>query len=139
MLNPLVQENVMLYCPLWWQPLLCSLSLLFFTITSLDNAQFSLTLNDLTLLEAIFIALLHRWQLTWRIYDNITSMWIWTNINHYVVFLVQCQQFWHIIFWWGITITTDFQDSVFACESSLPLLILSWVASLTNAMFVNLQ
>ena len=28
------------------------------------NAQFSLTLNDLTLLEAIFIALLHRRQLT---------------------------------------------------------------------------
>ena len=27
---------------------------------SLYNAQFSLTLNDLTLLEAIFIALLHR-------------------------------------------------------------------------------
>ena len=34
------------------------------------NAQFSLTLNDLTLLEAIFIALLHRWQLTWRILLN---------------------------------------------------------------------
>ena len=29
-------------------------------ITSSYNAQFSLTLNDLTLLEAIFIALLHR-------------------------------------------------------------------------------
>ena len=29
MLNLLVQKNVMLYCPLWWQPLLCSLSLLF--------------------------------------------------------------------------------------------------------------
>ena len=57
-LNPLVQENVTLYCPLWWQPWLCSLSLLFFTITSSYNAQFSLTLNDLTLLEAILIALL---------------------------------------------------------------------------------
>ena len=34
--------------------------LLFFAITSLYNAQFSLTLNDLTLLEAIFIAFLHR-------------------------------------------------------------------------------
>ena len=32
----------------------------FFAITSLYNAQFSLTLNDLTPLEAIFIALLHR-------------------------------------------------------------------------------
>ena len=31
---------------------------------SLYNAQFSLKLNDLTLLEAIFIALLHRCQLT---------------------------------------------------------------------------
>ena len=29
-------------------------------ITTSYNAQFSLTLNDLTLLEAIFIALLHR-------------------------------------------------------------------------------
>ena len=29
-------------------------------ITSTYNAQFSLTLNDVTLLEAIFIALLHR-------------------------------------------------------------------------------
>ena len=34
------------------------------------NAQFSLTLNDLTLLEAIFIAFLHRWQLTWGIFLN---------------------------------------------------------------------
>ena len=32
----------------------------YFAITSLYNAQFSLTLNDLTLLEAIFIALLRR-------------------------------------------------------------------------------
>ena len=37
---------------------------------------------------------------------------------------------WHTIFWWGLTITKDFQDSVFACESSLPLLILSWIASI---------
>ena len=70
MLNPLVKKNVMLYCPLWWQPLLCSLSLLVFAITSSYNAQFSLTLNDLTLLEAIFIALLHRRQLTWGILLN---------------------------------------------------------------------
>ena len=59
MLNPLVQKNVTLYFPLWWQPLLCSLLLLFFAITSSYNAQFSLKLNDLTLLEALFIALLH--------------------------------------------------------------------------------
>ena len=60
MLNPLVQKYVTLYCPLCWQPLLYSLSLLFFAITSSYNAQFSITLNDVTLLEAIFIALLHR-------------------------------------------------------------------------------
>ena len=60
MLNPLVKKNVTLYCPLRWQTLLCSLLLLFFAITSSYNTQFSLTLNDLTLLEAIFIALLHR-------------------------------------------------------------------------------
>ena len=57
MLNPLVQENITLYCPLWWKPLLYSLSLLFFIITSSYNARFSLTLNDLAFLEAIFIAL----------------------------------------------------------------------------------
>ena len=28
MLNPLVQKNITLYCPLWWEPLLCSLLLL---------------------------------------------------------------------------------------------------------------
>ena len=57
MLDPFMQKNVTLYCPLWWQPLLCSLLILFFTITSSYNAQFSLTLNDLTLVGAIFIAL----------------------------------------------------------------------------------
>ena len=46
-------------------------------------------------------------------------MWIWTNINHYILFLVQRQQFWHIIFWWGLTIIKDVQDSIFACDSSL--------------------
>ena len=75
----------------------------------------------------------------WRIYDNITSMWIWTNINHYVVFLVQRQQFWHIIFWWGLTITKDFQDSVFACESSLPSTNHSWIACMINIVIVKLQ
>ena len=75
----------------------------------------------------------------WRIYDNITSMWIWTNINHYVVFLVQRQQFWHIIFWWGLTITKGFQDSVFACESSLPSTNYSWIACMTNIVIVKLQ
>ena len=72
-------------------------------------------------------------------YDNITSMWIWTNINHYVVFLVQRQQFWHIIFWWGLTITKDFQDSVFACESSLPYSNYSGIACMTNIVIVKLQ
>ena len=75
----------------------------------------------------------------WRIYDNITSMWIWTNINHYVLFLVQRQQFWHIIFWWLLTITKDFQDSVFACESSLPYTNYSWIACMTNIVIVKLQ
>ena len=75
----------------------------------------------------------------WRIYDNITSMWIWTNINHYIVVLVQRQQFWHIIFWWGLTITKDFQDSVFACESSLPSANHSWIACMTNIVIVKLQ
>ena len=66
-------------------------------------------------------------------------MWIWTNINHYVVFLVQRQQFWHIIFWWGLTITKDFQDSVFACESSLPYTNYSWIACMTNIVIVKPQ
>ena len=68
-----------------------------------------------------------------------TSMWIGTSINHYVVFLVQHQQFWHIIFWWGLTITKDFQDSVFACESSLPYTNYSWIACMTNIVIVKPQ
>ena len=64
---------------------------------------------------------------------------IWTNINHYVVFLVQRQQFWHIIFWWGLTITKDFHDSVFACESSLPYTNYSWIACMTNIVIVKPQ
>ena len=66
-------------------------------------------------------------------------MCIWTNINHYVVFLVQRQQFWHIIFWWGLTITKDFQDSVFAYESSLPYSNHSGIACMTNIVIVKLQ
>ena len=66
-------------------------------------------------------------------------MWIWTNINHYVVFLVQRQQFWHIIFLWGLTITKDFQDSVFACESSLPYSNHSGIACMSNIVIVKLQ
>ena len=53
--------------------------------------------------------------------------------------LVQCQQFWHIIFWWGLTITKDFQDSVFARESSLPYSNYSWIACMTNIVIVKLQ
>ena len=66
-------------------------------------------------------------------------MWIWTNMNQYVVFLVQRQQFWHIIFWWGLTITKDFQDSIFACESYLPSTNYSWIACMTNTVIVKLQ
>ena len=66
-------------------------------------------------------------------------MWIWTNINHYVVFLVQRQQSLHIIFWWGLTITKDFQYSVFACESSLPYTNYSWTSCMTNIVIVKLQ
>ena len=76
---------------------------------------------------------------SWKIQDNITSMWIWTNINHYIVFLVQRQQFWHIIFWWGLTITKYFHDSVFACESSLPSTTHSWIACMTNIAIVKPQ
>ena len=70
---------------------------------------------------------------------SMTSMWIWANINHYVVFLFQRQQFWHIIFWWGLTITKDFHDSVFACESSLPYTNYSPIACMTNIVIGNLQ
>ena len=75
----------------------------------------------------------------WRIYDNITSMWIWRNINHYIVFLVQRQQSWYIIFWWGLTITQDFHYSVFACESSLPYCNHSGIACMTNIVIVKPQ
>ena len=68
-----------------------------------------------------------------------TSMWIWTNTNHYVVFLVQRQQFWHIIFWWGLTITKDFHDSVFIRESSLPYTNYSWIACMTKIVIVKPQ
>ena len=59
--------------------------------------------------------------------------------NHYFVFLVQRQQFWHIIFWWRLTITKDFQDSVFACESSIPSTNHSWIACMTNIVIVTLK
>ena len=65
--------------------------------------------------------------------------WTWKNINHYVVFLVQRQQFWHIIFWWGLTTTKDFQDSIFACESSLPYSNHSGIACMINIVIVKLQ
>ena len=122
--QPLSARERHVILPLRQQPLLCSLSLLFFAITSSYNAQFSLTLNALTLLEAIFIALfapmttylkdltqsigryggllkedlglrvfgctssISTWcgifgqqrqgasTTCWKIYDNITSMWI---------------------------------------------------------------
>ena len=66
----------------------------------------------------------------------------YVNMNKhkpYDVFLVQRQQFWHIIFWWGLTITKDFQDGVFACESSLPSTNRSWIACMTNIVIVKLQ
>ena len=56
-----------------------------------------------------------------------------------IVFLVQHQIFWHIIFWWGLTITKDFHDRVFACESSLPYTNYSWIACMTNIMIVKPQ
>ena len=56
MLNPLVQNNVMLYCPLRWQPLLCSLSLLLLCHHKFVQCLFSLTIKDQTYLGAIFIA-----------------------------------------------------------------------------------
>ena len=59
-----------LYCPLWWQPLLCSLSLLLLYHHKFVQRSIFTYTNDLTLLEAIFIALLHRWQLTRRILLN---------------------------------------------------------------------
>ena len=54
--QPLSAKERQVVFPLVMATFICSLSLLFFTITSSYNAQFSLTLNDLTLLEAIFIA-----------------------------------------------------------------------------------
>ena len=64
MLNPLVQKNATLYCPYDSNLYYAVCHFYYFAITSSYNAQFSLTLNDLTLLEAIFIALWHRWKLT---------------------------------------------------------------------------
>ena len=39
----------------------------------------------------------------------------------------------------GPTITKDFQDSVFACESSLPCSNYSGIACMTNIVIVKLQ
>ena len=58
MLSPLVQKNYIAPCDGNLYYAVCRFYC--FTITSSYNAQVSLTLNDLTLLEAIFIALLHR-------------------------------------------------------------------------------
>ena len=66
-------------------------------------------------------------------------MGIRKNIVHYVVFLVQRQQFWHIIFSWGLKIKKDFQDSVFACESSVPYGNHSGIACMTNIVTVKPQ
>ena len=52
---------------------------------------------------------------------------------------MQRQQFWHIIFWWVLTITKDFHDSVFICESSLPYTNYSWIACMTNIVIVKPQ
>ena len=60
MLNPLVQENVTLYCPLKMTTFIMQSVAFILRHPSSYNAQFSLTLNDLTLLEAIFIAFLHQ-------------------------------------------------------------------------------
>ena len=60
MLNPLVQENVTYIAPYDSNIYYAVHRFYCFAITSSYNAQFSLTLNDPTFLEAIFIALLHR-------------------------------------------------------------------------------
>ena len=60
MLNLLVQNNITLYSPYDSNLYYAVRRFYCFAIISSYNAQFSLTLNDLTLLEAIFIALLHR-------------------------------------------------------------------------------
>ena len=60
MLNPLVQKNVTLYWPYDSNLYYAVRHFYCFAIISSYNAQFSLTLNDITLLEAIFIALFHR-------------------------------------------------------------------------------
>ena len=60
MLNPLVQNNITLYCPLYVDLYYAVRLFYYLAITSSYNAQFSLTLNDQTHLEANFIAFLHR-------------------------------------------------------------------------------
>ena len=58
--QPLSAKERHVILPIVIATFIMKLSLLFFAITSSYNAQFSLRLNDPTLLEAIFIALLHQ-------------------------------------------------------------------------------
>ena len=60
MLNPLVQENVNVILPLVVATFIMQSVAFILCHPSSYNAQFSLTLNDLTYLEANFIAFLHR-------------------------------------------------------------------------------
>ena len=74
-----------------------------------------------------------------------TSMWIWANINHYVVFLVQRQQFWHIIFWWGLKsqnismIVYLYVKVLFLIQIIRELLVwpILWLSSLKRFHFLN--
>ena len=60
MLNPLVQKKRHVVLPLKMITFIMQSIAFILCHPSSYNAQFSLTLNDLTLLEAIFIAFLHR-------------------------------------------------------------------------------
>ena len=60
MLNPLVQKERHVVLPLKMTTFIMQSVAFILCHPSSYNAKFSLTLNDLTLLEAIFIALLHR-------------------------------------------------------------------------------
>ena len=59
MLNPLVKRTSCYIAPYDSNLYYAVRHFYCFALISSSNAQFSLTLNDLTLLEAIFIALLH--------------------------------------------------------------------------------
>jgi hypothetical protein len=58
--NPLVCKKTSRYIAPYDSNLIMQSVAFIFAITSSYNAQFSLTLTDLTFLEAIFIAYLHR-------------------------------------------------------------------------------